>query len=76
MTLISKEKSGKAFCTAMADEEDGNLDAGNAQNFIHMYRAFIEAGGFDDCFFISHRPECVAMADHVLTFGNGGITIN
>lgn len=76
MTLISKEKSGKAFNTAMADEEDGNLDAGNAQNFIHMYRAFMETGGFDDCFFISHRPECVAIADHVLEFANGGISLN
>lgn len=76
MTLIAKQKSGKQFLSAMADEEDGSLDAGNAQNFIHLYRAFMDTGGFEDCFFISHRPECVAMADHVLEFGEGGISIN
>jgi hypothetical protein len=36
----------------------------------------METGGFDTCFFISHRPECVAMANHVLEFGEGGISVN
>ncbi len=76
MTLIAKQKSGRAFETAMADEEDGALDAENAQNFIRLYRSFMEAGGFESCLFISHRPECVAMADNVLEFGEGGININ
>jgi len=76
MTLISKEKNGKSFKTAMADEEDGALDAGNAQSFIHMYRAFMKTGGFDSCFFISHRPEAIALSDHILHFGDGGININ
>ena len=76
MTLISKEKSGKAFQTAMADEEDGPLDTGNARNFIQLYRSFMETGGFESCYFISHRPECIELADSVLEFGNGGISIN
>lgn len=75
MTLISKEKSGKSFTSFFADEEDGSLDGENAQNFIGLYRAFMKAGGFDTGFFISHKPECVAMADHVLIFGNGKIVI-
>ena len=75
MTLISKEKSGKSFTSFFADEEDGSLDGENAQNFIGLYRAFMKAGGFDTGFFISHKPECVAMADYVLTFGNGKIVI-
>jgi len=76
LTLIAKQKSGRAFQVALSDEEDGALDAGNAQNFIHMYRAFMDAGGFDTCFFISHRPECVNLAEHVLEFGEGGVSIN
>jgi len=76
MTLIAKQKSARQFLSALADEEDGALDAGNAQNFIHLYRSFMDAGGFEDCYFISHRPECIAMADHVLEFGNGGVSIN
>jgi ABC-type sugar transport system ATPase subunit len=35
----------------------------------------MKAGGFDTGFFISHKPECVAMADHVMIFGNGKIVI-
>ena len=75
MTLISKERSGKAFTSSFADEEDGALDADNAQSFIRMYQSFMATGGFDTCFFISHRPECVSMADHQLNFSKGGVTI-
>ena len=76
MTLIAKEKSGKNFLTALSDEEDGPLDVENAQNFIQLYRAFMGAGGFHDCFYISHKPSCVAMADHVLEFDNGSVKVN
>ncbi len=76
ITLISKEKSGKNFMCAFADEEDGSLDIDNAQNFVRLYRSFMPAGGFNDFYFISHKPECVNMADHVIEFGNGGITID
>ena len=75
MTLIAKEKFGKNIETALSDEEDGALDGGNARNFISLYRAFAQAGGFRSCFYISHKPECVAMADHVLMFGDKGVTI-
>lgn len=76
MTLIAKERSGRSFTSSMADEEDGQLDAENAQNFIRMYQAFMQAGGFNTCFFISHRPECVAMADHVVSFAKGIVTVH
>jgi exonuclease SbcC len=76
MTLITKEKSGKNFLSALADEEDGALDVDNAQNFIKLYRSFMPAGGFDDLYFISHKQECVAMSDHVVEFGSDGITID
>jgi len=76
MTLIAKQKSGRSLESCFADEEDGALDAENAQNFIRLYQSFMEAGGFDSCFFISHRPECVAMANRILEFGEGGISVN
>lgn len=75
MTLLSKEKSGRNFLTALADEEDGALNMENAINFVSMYRSFMASGGFTTCFFITHRKECVALADHVLTFLKGGIKI-
>jgi len=76
MTLISKEKSGHNFLTCLADEEDGALDVENALNFIRLYRAFMVSGGFESCFFISHKPECVAMADHQVLFQSGGVEVN
>lgn len=75
MTLVSKEKSGKDLRASFADEEDGALDAINAQSFIRMYRSFMRTGGFDDLYFISHRPECVGMADHLISFTGNGIEI-
>ncbi len=74
MTLLSKDKSGRNFQSAFCDEEDGALDVENALKFIDLYRAFMTSGGFNDCYFISHKPECVALADHRICF-NGGITV-
>ncbi len=74
LTLVSKEKSGRNFLTALCDEEDGSLDVSNAVNFIDLYRAFMASGGFESCFYISHKPECVAMADRRIVF-NGGIRV-
>lgn len=76
MTLISKEKNDKNFLSALSDEEDGALDAENACHFIKLYRAFMKSGGFDTCLYITHKPECVSMADHILHFDKGGITID
>ena len=75
MAQISKEKSGKNFLCAFADEDDGALDVENALNFIRLYRSFLPPGGFNDFYFISHKPECVSMADHVVEFGDGGVKI-
>lgn len=76
MAMLSKEKSGKNFQTILTDEEDGALDADKAVKFIHLYRAFMAQGNFESCYYISHKPECVSMADHVLEFKKGSITIN
>ena len=74
LTLVAKQKSGRDFRTAFADEEDGALDKKKAKAFIAMYREFLRLGNFILLFFSSHKPECVAMADHRIVF-NGGISI-
>ncbi len=76
LTLVAKEKSGRNFQTALSDEEDGALDVNNAKHFIALYRAFMQTGGFDTCFYITHKPECVDLADHVVSFAKGGVTIH
>ena len=36
----------------------------------------MEIGGMDICFYISHKPEAVALANHVLDFKDGRIQIH
>ncbi len=71
MTLLSKEKSGRAFESFFSDESDGPLDPDNAINFINMYQSFMKLGGFTNGYFISHRPSCRAMAENILKFEYG-----
>ena len=71
--LVNTEKSGIHFATCFADEESGALDKEKAERFIQMYRALMVQGHFEKLFFISHIPECQAMADHSLLFQKGGI---
>jgi DNA repair exonuclease SbcCD ATPase subunit len=71
MTLLSKDKGGKNFETAFFDEMDGALDPDNAINFINLYKSFMDIGKFTTIPYISHKPECRSMADHVLMFEAG-----
>jgi len=71
MTLLSKEKSGRAYESFFADEIDGPLDPENSINFVNMYQAFMKIGGFKAGYFISHKPSCRALADNILKFESG-----
>ena len=75
MTMLSKEKSGRAFEAFFSDEEDGALDVDHSQKFVQLYRAMMRESGFRQGFFISHTPPCVAMADHVIEFGKGRVEV-
>lgn len=76
LTLLSKEKSGRDFKTVLMDEEDGALSPKNAVRFISLYRSMMDLGGFDTCFYISHKPEAVGLANHRLVFNENGIDID
>lgn len=69
MTLISKRKSGRNFDTLYMDESDGALDSEKAIDFIKLYRAMLDTGDFETCYFISHNPDLIAMADFEINFG-------
>jgi exonuclease SbcC len=75
LTLLSKQKSGRNFNAGMADEEDGALSVENARAFVALYRSFMAAGGFESFYFITHKPECLSLADHVLNFREGGVDV-
>lgn len=76
LTLLSKEKSGRNFKTVLMDEEDGALSPANAVRFINLYRSMMDLGGFDTCFYISHKPEAVALANHRLVFNDNRVVID
>jgi len=77
-TIIIKEKSGRNLLTCFGDEEDGALRHGETSlSFIGLYREFLRLGGFQTCFYISHKPECIGAADYRLVFEPGnGITVD
>jgi hypothetical protein len=74
-TRISQEKSGLHFQSLLLDEEDGALSRDNAIRFIKLYRTLMEMAKIDISYYISHRPEAIALADHTLKFRKGGISI-
>lgn len=74
-TLISQEKSGRHFQTALMDEEDGALSADNAISFIKLYRSFQTMAAMDLCVYITHRPEAVALADNIIRFSPGKVAV-
>ena len=76
LALINVEKSGRRYQTFLADENDGALSVENAKNFIELYKSAMEIGGMDAVYFISHKSETIALADHVIMFEDGQITIN
>jgi exonuclease SbcC len=75
MTLVSKQKSGNIFETALSDEEDSALDSENAEKFMELYRSFMDVGDFSSKIFISHRSESVEMADYQIKFNKNGVEI-
>jgi DNA repair exonuclease SbcCD ATPase subunit len=75
MTLLNKEKSGRAFDAAFLDELDGPLDVTAATKFMEMCRPFVELGNFKQLFYISHKDESLAYADHVLRFTGKGVEV-
>jgi exonuclease SbcC len=74
-TLISQQKSGRHFDTALMDEEDGALSNRNAIRFISLYGTLMEMAKMDACYFISHRADAISMADHRIEFKEGGISV-
>ncbi len=73
MTLLSKERSGWNLETFFADEEDGALTVENAKKFVQLYRACLDIGNFKTGIFISHKPETLNYADHILSFEAGRV---
>ena len=71
MSLLNQEKSGKKYDYFCSDESDGALDVENAVKYTALYRPFMAEGHLNQLIYISHKPECRSMADHILMFEAG-----
>lgn len=74
MTLVSKQKSGTNYQTGYADEDEAGLDNETAIAYTKLYREFMQLGRFKKFLFISHKPGCVSLADHIISLEAGKIS--
>jgi putative ABC transport system ATP-binding protein len=54
----------------LADEPTGNLDSGNTEAVIRLFRRFHESAGLT-IIMITHNPDCAAAADRILHMKDG-----
>ena len=72
IAVFVAKSTGTQLQTLWRDEGDGALASHRAARYPAMLRAAMDLGGFDRCFFITHRPDVAAQADHILHVGAGG----
>ncbi len=75
LTLYAKERSARDFRTIFCDEVDGQLYSETRREFLAMNRAALRLGNFDTMFLVSHSPEILDGADHVMTFTQGQVAL-
>lgn len=75
VAVYNAERNGLAVRVLYRDECDGALDDEAAAAYAPMLRRALDLGGFERCFFISHRPDVVAQADAVLRTGGGTVRV-
>ena len=63
------------FKTLWRDETTGALDPENAPKYIAMLRKLLEMSGAEQVLFITHSPECAALADAQVQVADGQATI-
>jgi len=61
--------------TMFRDETTGALDPENALRYMSMLRRAHEIGGFHHTLFVSHNPDCYAMADAQVHIADGQISV-
>lgn len=66
MALYKNQCSGQNYQTLFSDEADGALDTANKRNFLAMKRYVLNRGGYEREYFITHTPELLEIADHIV----------
>lgn len=66
------QRANTGMRTIWRDECDGALSVENANAYPAMLRSALALGGFDRCYFITHRPSVAVQADTIVYVGADG----
>lgn len=69
-------RSDRSFDTLFTDEKDGALDKDRKREYMAVKRRAMELGTHSREFFITQTPELQEMANTILVFDKGGITVH
>lgn len=61
--------------TLWRDETTGALDPENAPRYVAMLRKLLALSGARQCLFVTHSPDCAALADAQVRVRNGAATV-
>lgn len=61
--------------TLWRDETTGALDPENAPRYVAMLRTLVRLSGARQCLFVTHAPECAALADAQIRVETGQPTV-
>lgn len=75
IAIFVNTRSPMPIRTCWRDETTGALDPANAQRYVEMLRKVQQLGGFHQVLFISHNPDCTAMADAQLQIAEGVVSV-
>jgi DNA repair protein SbcC/Rad50 len=75
IAIFVNTRSRMPLRTCWRDETTGALDPANAVRYVEMLRKVQQLGGFHQILFVSHNPDCTAMADVQLLVADGAVTV-
>jgi exonuclease SbcC len=75
MGIAIYNKGQHHLSTLFRDETTGQLDVATAPKYVQMLRRAMALGQFHRVLFITHSPDCAALADAVIRCNNGTIAV-
>jgi len=76
LAIYNARKNPQHFATIFRDETSGALDTENARRYVTMLQRARQLGAIEHVFFITHQPELVELADHVIEVKRGSLELD
>lgn len=75
IALFVNSRNVQPVRTIWRDETTGALDPDNAVRYVAMLRRVQELGGIAHVLFVTHNPDCAALADAQVLVADGQLTV-